>query len=253
MKGLQRLFLGILMGAAVSAYGESLPDVGMVGEEPAAATSSAQPIGYSKGLFGETPDDTQPTASGSRDFFLHVGAGQFFRNMQKDSGFYCLNGFDTGEPCASSPSFKDGRGGFVWSAGLGVRYNQYFALNFTYWGLHKQSVRSLNSPSHLTVNTWLVTALYEAKILLFAKLYVVPSIGVAYEHNKTTGVNSSRTVQATRTNWRPAFGVSLLYDLSDRWAIRLSGVAATAAGNAPTLKIDYPGVMFATFGVAYTF
>lgn len=187
--------------------------------------------------------------------FVHVDAGYFHRQLQKDSALFCL---DTtvafGGTCTESQSWQHGRKGSLWGMGVGFRYNETFALDFTYWNLDKQSTSQISDSSEqLTLDTWMISALYQAKVKLTSKLYLMPEAGVVYIVNTAKGALASTSVHARSINWRPAMGLAVLIDLGDDLAVDLSGVYVTEAGRSPSRSMRYPGIALLTAGLRYSF
>lgn len=222
-------------------------DVGMIGDD-ATATQDASGDLVMVGDGGAANDDRS-------EGFLHVDAGMVLRNLQNDSGLFCLNATTSsfGSPCSVLQSFKHGKQTFLWSGGLGFRYNAVFALDFAYWGMEKPSTQVVFGSSYLSLRTWMVSALYQAQLKLFSRVYLMPQVGVVYVSNTASGVNNSTSVHARTVNWRPALGLAVLWSLSSHFALNLSGVYVPESGHSPTMAIRYPSMQLLSLGLRYAF
>jgi hypothetical protein len=234
--------LGLLSTAVAS-------DVGMIGED--GSESAPQVV-----LMGEGSSYTHNAEkSDQSEGFVHVDAGMNFRNVQNDSGLFCLDTTPSsfGTACSSSQSWKHAKSTFAWSVGLGFRYNAAFSLDFAYWGMQKQSANALTTTSHLSLRTWMVSALYQAQVKLFSDVFLMPQVGVVYITNTARGVNNSATVHARTINWRPAIGLGILWSFAQDFGLNLSGIYIPEAGHSPTMHIRYPSMQLVTLGLRYAF
>ena len=232
-------------------------DIGMVGEEAPAQTSkvpSAGVVAEASSISTNEQENTETTEK-ARNFFVHVDGGVFFRNMQSDSGFFCLDTSTTsfGTACTTTQSWVHGQEGFVWSGGLGFRYNAAFALDFAYWGLQRQSTTAQSSSSNMALTSWLVSALYQAQVKLFSSIYLMPEVGIVYLVNHGRGLDNGAVLNTTTINWRPAVGLAILAELNSRFALNLSGLYVPGAGHSPALSLTYPSIKIVTLGLRYAF
>lgn len=223
-------------------------DVGMIGATDKGTAVNRLNQAGEVGLSGAD-------AAAQGNFFVHVDGGYLFRDVQSNSGLFCLDTTTSsfGTTCATEQSWKRGKRTAIYSAGLGFRYNAAFALDFAYWGARKQSTTALSGTSNLSLHSWLVTALYQAQMRLFSKIFLMPQVGLAYMSNRVRGINNGVGLTAKTANWRPAVGLGILAELCQYFALNLSGLYVPSAGHSPTLGLTYPSMQMVTLGLRFTF
>ncbi len=223
-----------------------------------ASTHQTQAATADVSIIGDDPSTTESSVKAvddSGEAFVHLDGGVTFRDIKNDSALFCLdtNGSSYGSGCTNLQSWNRGEVTFTWAAGLGFRYNNYFALDLSYWGLQKQSTQLMSSASHLSLRTWLITGLYQAQIRVFSNVYLVPEAGVVYVTSTVRGENNGVSVYARTINWRPAVGLGVLTEIGRHFALNLTGLYIPQAGHAPTLGIRYPSMQMLVLGVRYAF
>jgi hypothetical protein len=252
-------FFGKLLGLGLFLLSTHVfaSDVGMIGESSSAVDSSesATVIGSERESASTPRDYALNEGDDFKNFFVHVDSGVLFRDLKNNSGLFCLDTSAStfGTACSSEQSWKNGKQGFVWSSGIGFRYNAAFSLDFAYWGLPKQSTTALTSNSDLALRGWLITGLYQAQLALFSRVFLMPQVGVAYLYGRSQGINSGNPINAKTVNWRPAVGLGILTELCSNFALNLSGLYVPGAGHSPTFGLRYPSIEMLTLGIRYEF
>lgn len=194
-------------------------------------------------------------SSGFYSSFVHVDGGRFYRQLVDNSGLLCLDAdVSYGESCDASQSWTNGKRASLWGVGVGFRYNERFALDFSYWNLDTQKTAlTADADETIALDTWMITALYQAQFEVMPQVWLMPQFGVAYVVNTAKGQVAEAGVHSRSINWRPAAGLVFLFKLTDRLAANVSGVYVAAAGRSPTRAMVYPATTLATAGLRYSF